>query len=305
MSTRGSLGALAIAVAIVACNRPLDQDAFRRETERAYLEVNAGWSIAKRDGMVSYFVRGDQLDRLDVAAMFAEYQASKQSGSAWLDAWSKKTAAEAEKRRRTLAQAKDDLIPVLKSGSWIRVQDLGAIGPKHLVDKIRPWRKEVTADVFVLLGIPEERLGYRVASLDDVREANEKDDVWLERAIVNLRKKVATSTASEIRTDGDKLLVWDLSGYEAISALILDPRFRADMLEKFGKEELGAAVPLRDVLIVFDNAEFTATKPVRARTHALYDTQNHPAFRGLLRFDKSGLSILEPANPEQKKKPVE
>jgi hypothetical protein len=138
-----------------------------------------------------------------------------------------------------------------------------------------------------------------------VKDSKDSVEVWLDRAVQNLRSRVATSTGSEIRGGNNRLLVYDLSGNENISALIFDPSFRQKMLEKFGRDELGAAAPIRNVLVIFDQGELTAVKPVRARAHQLYDTQNHPAFRGLLKFDKTSISILEPAKPEEKKKPVE
>jgi hypothetical protein len=297
---------LFIVIALPACTRDLDQDAFRREAEKAYMDAHPGWGIGRREGMVTTFVRGDQIDKLDTRPMFDAYKQSGKSGGAFLSGWAEQQEKEAKARRRTLGQAKNDVIPILKSASWMRVQDLGAIGPKDLQDRIRPWRKEIAKDVFVLLGIPEEKLGFRFASIEEVKESKEESaDGWVDHAIVNLAKKVGTSTANEMRGQGDRLLVHDLSGVDDVSGLILDPKFREKMLDRFQRDELGAAAPIRNVLIVFDDTDFTTTKPIRARTHQLYDTQNHPGFRGLLRFDRQGLSILEPANPEEKKKPTE
>lgn len=292
-------------ISLVACTQALDQDGFRRQAEKSYMEVHPGWGIARRDGMTTTFVRGDQLDKLEIGGMFESYKTSGKSASNYFTEWSRVQAEQAKARRRTLEQAKDDVIPIIKSGSWIRVQDLGAIGPKGIQDKIRPWRKDVAPDVFVLLGVPEEKLGFRFASIEEVRESVTKE-AWLDRAIANLTKRVGTSTGSEIKDNkAGRLLVYDLSGYDDISGLILDPKFRIAMLDKFMRDELGAAAPIRNVLIVFDPLDFTALKPVRARAHQLYDTQNHPSFRGLLRFDRSGIGVLEPANPAEKKKPAE
>lgn len=289
-----------------ACSRELDPEAFKREAERAYIEAHPGWGIVRREGSTSTFMRGDQLDVMDVGKMFEEYKASKKSGSAYFEAWIKTAEAESLARRRTVDQAKADVIPIIKSGTWIRVQDLGAIGPKNLIDRIRPWRKSVASEVFVLLGVPEEKLGVRFASLEEMRESTDSEQAWIDRAVHNLRAQVGTSTASEINNAAGQLMVYDLSGYDNISGMILDPKFRTEMLDKFGKEELGAAAPIRNVLIVFDIADFVTIKPIRARAHQLYDTQNHAGFRGLLRFDRNGIGILEPANPEQqKKKPQE
>ena len=52
------------------------------------------------------------------------------------------------------------------------------------------------------------------------------------------------------------------------------------------------------MLILFDPDEFTATKPVRARAHQLYDSQNHPAFRGLLLLEPDRVTVLEPGRPQ-------
>lgn len=297
--------ALVLALGLASCARELDRDAFKREAERAYIDTHPGWSIVRRDAQVTTFVRGDQVDQLDVGVLFEAYKKSGQGASDWFDTWKRDAEAEARARRKTLAQSKDTVVPVLKSGSWIRVQDLGAIGPKHLQDKIRPWRKELATDLVVLLGVPEEGLGHRFASMEEVKESPDKEELWLERAIENLRRRVGTSTGTETRGSDDRLLTYDLAGTESISALVLDKRFRAEMLERFGKEELGAAAPIRDALYIFDPAEFVAVRPVRARAHQLYDTQNHPAFRGLLRFDRNGLSVLEAASPEVKKKAAE
>lgn len=297
-----ALGALS---GSTSCSRELGEDAFKREAEKAYMEAHPGWGIVRRDGPLTTFVRGDQVDVLDVARLYDLYKKSGKSATSYFEAWIEEQEADARARRRTLDQAKADVIPVLKSGSWVRVQDLGAIGPKRVQDRIRPWRKDIANDVYVLLGVPEEKLGYRFASIEEVRASPEGEDLWIARAVENLRARVGTSTASEVRGAGERLLVYDLSGYESISGLILDPKFRSEMFDKFGKDELGAAAPIRNVLIVFDPAEFSATKPVRARAHQLYDTQNHPSFRGLLRFDRSGISVLEPANPEVRKKPAE
>jgi hypothetical protein len=305
LATGSARLACSLLLAASACSRPLNSADFRREAERAYAEAHPGWTVGHRSDMSTTFVRGDQIDTLDIGGMFAAYQKSGVSGSAFFEKWVGEQEMEAKARRRTLEQAKSDVIPVIKSGSWIRVQDLGAIGPRELHDRIRPWRKDVATDVYMLLGIPEEKLGLRFTSVEEVKDSKENVDAWLDRAVQNLRARVATSTGSEIRGTNNRLLVYDLSGNDNISALILDPSFRQKMLEKFGRDELGAAAPIRNVLIVFDHNELTAVKPVRARAHQLYDTQNHPAFRGLLKFDRSSISIFEPAKPEEKKKPVE
>jgi hypothetical protein len=305
MSVRAVLLVLAIAVSSTACERELDPESFKRAAEKAYIETHPGWGIVRRDSGVTTFVRGDQVDTLDVGKLYEEYRASKKPGSEWLEGWSKRAEEEAKARKRTLDQAKNVVIPIVKSGSWIRVQDLGAIGPKNLQDRIRPWRKEMASDVYALLGVPEEGLGFRFASIEEVKELPEGEQAYFDRAIANLRAKVGTSTASEMNTSDGRLMIYDLSGYESISGMIFDPQFRAKMFDRFQKDELGASAPIRDVLIIFDTAEFTATRPIRARTHQLYDTQNHPGFRGLIRFDRAGLSVLEAANPEQKKKPAQ
>lgn len=302
MKLRWSGCALLVALSISACDRELDPESFKRAAEKAYVETHPGWGIEGRKDSVTYFVRGDQVDTLDVASLYLEYKASKQSGTDFLETWSKRAEEEAKARKKTLEQAKGEVIPIVKSGSWIRVQDLGAIGPKNLQDRIRPWRKEMATDVYAVLGVPEEKLGFRFASIEEMKELGEGEQAYFDRAVINLRNKVATSTASEMQSADGRLMIYDLSGYENISGLIFDKEMRTRLLDKFQKDELGASAPIRDVLIIFDTSEFTAVKPIRARTHQLYDTQNHPGFRGLIRFDRQGLSVFEAANPEQKKK---
>lgn len=287
-------------VAFVGCEGKLDKERFRRRAEKAYVEVNPGWTIVKREIRDTVFVRGDQVDRLDVLKMFAEYEASGKKGSEYFETWMEARRAEAEARRKTLEQAKDDVIPIIKSGKWIAVQDLGAIGPKRVRDKIRPWRKEIATDVYMVLGIPEEKLGYRFASIEEVTASKTKPEAWVDKSVVNLNQLVGTATGAEMRTE-EKLRVFDLKNVDGISGLVLDPKFRMKMLQDFDLPELGAAVPIRNVLIVFDPADFVTVKPIRARTWQLYDSQNHPGFRGLLRFDKDTISILEPGDGKKKK----
>ena len=114
---------------LAGCERELDPESFKREAERAYIEAHPGWGIVRREGASTTFVRGDQVDVLDVGKLFDEYKASKKSGSAFFEEWTKKAEEEAKARRHTLEQARSDVIPIIKSGSWIRVQDLGAIDP--------------------------------------------------------------------------------------------------------------------------------------------------------------------------------
>lgn len=291
---------LSTLVLSTGCETTYNDKTFRKKAEESYREVNPGWMIEKRAPEGTIFIRGDQVDILPVPEMFAAYQASKQDGSDWFEAWKTTQLAEAEARKRTLDQAKAEVIPIIKSGSWIKVQDLGAIGPARIRDQIRPWRKELTTEVYVVLGVPEEKRGYRFASIEEMGTAKEGAEVWLERATENLLKLVGTSTAggaSMERADG-QLLVLDMPNTDGVSSLILIPQFRDKVLRLFNQPFLGAAVPNRNVLIFFDPDQFTAMKPVRARAHQLYDTQNHPAFRGLLRFDKNSISILESANPK-------
>lgn len=282
---------------VSACSGKLDERAFRHQAEQSYAEVSPGWTIFRREAGSTIFVRGDQLDRLEIDALFAEYQKSGLSGADFFTKWTEEKRTLAEARRRTLEQAESAVVPILKSGSWMRVQDLGAIGPKHLQDKIRPWRQQVAPDLFVVLGIPEEKLGFRFASLEEVKESKRQEAEWLDRAVANLDRQIGTSTGAEMK-NGDRLTVLDLDNKDGISGLVLSPAFRARMLEKFGLPELGAAVPLRNVLVLFDPTDPVYKKPVRARAHQLYDSQNHPAFRGLLKLDRAGVSILEPAKPE-------
>ncbi|MEO1337282.1 MAG: hypothetical protein AAFV29_16690 [Myxococcota bacterium] len=285
-----------------ACEGTLDERGFTRRAERAYIEVHPGWTIVRRHEGQTTFVRGDQSDALNVAELFQRYQQSGQSPSAFFAQWTAAQRALAQKRRRSLAAAKDDVIPILKGGAWIRVQDLGAIGPARVRDKIRPWRQSVASDLFVVLGIPEERLGYRIVSIEEIEQSSTAPQAWVDTAVDNLVRKMGDIEGRDVASpkDDTKLLAFDLDNVDGVSGLLLSPPFRRRMLQKFNLSELGAAVPIRNVLIVFDPANFVTTKPIRARTHELYDTQNHPGFRGLLRFDKDVVSILEPANPANK-----
>lgn len=289
--------------ALVACEGKLDEKRFRKRAEDAYREAHPGWTIAKKRETLTYFVRVDQVETLDVAALFADYDKSGQSASDFLDAWVDREKRMAAARRRTFSQAAADVVPVIKSGSWVNVQDLGAIGPARMMKQIRPWRKKIAEDVFVVLGVPEERLGLRIASIQEVEDHKDPPDAFIEKAVAELRKEVTTSSRSvEMHGKEGNLLAIDFENVDGISALILSERFRQDMLAKFQLPELGAAVPTRNVLVVFDPKDFVTIKPIRARTHSLYDTQNHPGFRGLLRFDKAAISILEPARPAKKKR---
>ncbi len=283
---------------LAGCEGKLDEKRFRRRAEKAYMEVHPGWTIIKRDIGDTTFVRGDQLDGLDVKKLFAEYQASKQTPSDFFDAWTAEQKRIAESRKRTLGQAKSDVIPIIKSGSWINVQDLGAIGPERMRDQIRPWRKKIADDVFVVLGVPEEKLGYRFASISEVSESKDGEKTWLDQAVANVVMKAGTSTGA-VATNGNdgRLLALDFANVDGVSALILDARFRQSMLARFNLTDLGAAVPIRNVLIVFDPKDFITIKPIAARAHMLYDTQNHPGFRGLLRFDRDSITVLQPAKP--------
>ena len=285
-----------------ACEGELDERGFVRSVERAYIDVHPGWTIVRRRDGVTTFVRGDQQDALRTTELYLKYKESQQTPSAFFSAWTDEQRAMAEARRRTLKTARDDIIPIVKGGNWIRVQDLGAIGPARVRDKIRPWRKAIAKDVFVVLGIPEDRLGYRFASIEEMQSSEQSGDDWLAQAITNLVRAMGDIDGQAIYSskDDSKLLVLDMKNVDGVSGLVLDPAFRRSMLRRFDLPELGAAVPIRNVLIVFDPADFVTIKPIRARTHQLYDTQNHPGFRGLLRFDKDVVSVLEAANAKNK-----
>jgi hypothetical protein len=287
----------------VGCETTYSDKTFRKQAEESYREVNAGWMIVRRTDEGTIFVRGDQLDTLPVAKMFKAYKASKQDGSDWFDAWTERQRALVQSRKRTIKQVKDKIIPIIKSASWVRVQDLGAIGPARMRDQIRPWRKEVTGGLYVVLGIPEEKRGYRFASIEEMKGAKDGGESWLAQANKNVLKLITTSTAGAASMEGNdgRLLVLDMPNTDGVSSLILDARFRAKILRFFDQPTLGVAIPNRNVLIFFDPETFTAMKPVRARTHELYDTQNHPGFRGLLRIDKDSISVLEGPNPPKVK----
>lgn len=285
----------------LACEQKLDAEHFQRKAEKVYVSANPGFSIRKRKAMVTYFVRGDQLVEWDTEPLFREYQAGGSKGS-YLEALAARLEQETAARRRSLTQARADFIPILKSGNWVRVQDLGAIGPPSKQDQLRPWRRALSDDVFVLIGVPEELRGYRYVSVAEVGEAGESADELLARGHENLRRRVGTATgAVELRAEGGQLRVLDMPNVDGVSGRILDPAFRKEMLSRFGLGQVGAAIPNRDVLILFDPDDFTAKKPVRARTHELYDARNHPGFRGLLVFDADKIWELEPAHPEKVK----
>lgn len=295
--------ALAAALVFTACESELDEDAFRRKAEQAYADVHPGWTIYRRDADSTVFVRGDQLDRLEVGELWTEYQASDAGGRAFFRAWKEEARADLEARKRTLAQAKRTVLPILKSDSWVRVQDLAAIGPERIQKDIRPWRKEVADGLFVVLGIHEEKLGYRIASIREVETSTVHDEAgWVDQAVANLERKVDIDRdpGVEVRRDDGKLLAVDLPNVDGVSGLVLSEDFRKQMLKRFNRPTVGAAAPLRNVLILFDPDEFTATKPVRARAHELYDTQNHPAFRGLLLLEPDRVTVLEPGRPKKK-----
>lgn len=289
-------------VSSIACETELDERGFQRKAERIFADVNPGFGIMRRVGMVSTFVRGDQIYELDAGPLYAKYKLSGVSGSKYLDGWQAQLEADAKARRKTMEQARASIVPIIKSGSWIRVQDLGAIGPRSEIDKIRPWRKEVANDVFALLAVPEELLGFRYVSIHEMGASKATGDEWIATAVANLVGQVGTSTGAELRNKDGKMLVWEVVEVDNVAALLLDEKFRGRMLTKFGEEVLGAAIPNRDVLIVFEAADFVTIKPIRARTHELYDVRNHPGFRGLLRFDRNSITVLESAHPDKDKK---
>lgn len=291
--------AAALALALGGCSRPLTPDQLQVRVERVFGEVNPGFGVASREGHKSVMVRGDQLHVIKTSPLFDAYKASGQSADDWLDGWRAQLETEAKARRRTLDQSKDTLRPIIKSGSWVRMQDLGAIGPKAVQDKIRPWRKPLAPDLFVVLGVPEEMLGNRYASVEEVASSTTTAEVWLTRATANLVRQVGTATGGvELRRADGRLMVFDMPNEDGVAGLILDPGFRKQMLAKFDLVVLGAAIPNRDVLILFDAEDFVTTKPIAARAHVLHDERNHPGFRGLLRFDETSISILEVAYPE-------
>lgn len=299
---------LALGLFLAACKTDYDEVGFRKAIERAYAEAHPGWTIFKRKGPSTWFHRGDQLDELAVSDLFAEYRASGVSGTDFISDWVKEERAKDNARRRTLKEAVDEVIPILKSEKWVQYQDLGAIGPKRRLPEIRPWRVLLTQGVYIVLGVPEEKLGYRFASIAEVEGSSLDAEAWVKKATENLVRRVR---AEALEKDGSydgvsvevrgTLKAFDLANVDGVSALILDPSFRKEMLEKFGRDELGAAVPIRKVLIIFEPDDFIAVKPARNRAHQLYDTQNHPGFRGLLKFDEAGIGILEPGDPPQSK----
>ena len=308
---RGSIGAVNlmlrnllfgfICLSLVACESELDQKTFQRRSEKVFTEVNPGFGIVKRKGMTTTFVRGDQFYELDLASAYLEYESNGKKTNAYLDKYRAKLTKEAEARKQTLDSASDKIIPFMKSGSWINAQDLGAIGSAKVRRQIRPWRKKVAEDVYVLMGIPEELLGYRYASIEEVEDSKTEAEVWLKKSIKNLVRDVGTSTGTTLESAEGKLMVLDFSAVDNIAALVLDQASRRKWLKRFDLPELGVSIANRDVLIVFDPTDFVTIKPIRARTHQLYDNRNHPGFRGLLSIDAETISMMEPAYPKKKK----
>ncbi len=293
---RARVSWLAIAALAVACEGDLDEGQFARRAERAYLEVHPGWTMVKRYGDQTVFVRGDQQDVLRIGSLYRAYRASGRSGSAFFEGWMDEQRALVRARRRALADAGADVIPILKGSAWVRAQDLGAVGSAEVRDRIRPWRRSIAPGVHVILGVPEERLGYRSASIEEVQTSTHSADEWLERAVQNLAAKVADIGGRSLFAGDDeaRLLVLDLDPIDGVSALVLDPAFRRRMIERFGRPVLGAAVPVRDRLTIFDPSEPANVKPIRVRAHQLYDTRNHPGLRDLLRLTADGVDVWTP-----------
>ena len=292
---------LALTLSIVACESELDPKMFQRRAEKIFTEVNPGFGIIKRKGMTTIFVRGDQFFELELASEYVTYESKGKKTSDFLEDFRARLQKEAEARKQTLASAKERLLPFIKSGSWVDAQDLGAIGPARVRDKIRPWRKKIAEDVYVLLGIPEELLGYRYASIQEMNDSKKDAEFWLETGVRNLVQRVKTSTPTPLESSDGKLMVLDYSAVEHVGAFFLDRQTRKDWLSRFNLTELGVSVPNRDVLIVFDPSDFVTVKPIRFRTHQLYDNRNHPGFRGLISIDEDTISMMEPAYPKKKK----
>lgn len=291
---RGMLGfAGMVLVVAAACQQELDERGFRRKAEAVWSEVHPGWTVFRREPEVTVYVRGDQLDRLEVTELFSKYQ---KAPDGFFDTWRSELQAEVEARHQTLQEARDRVVPVVKGEAWIHARDLGAIGPERIRDQIRPWRTEVADGVYAVLGVPEEKLGYRYASLAEVKSEDDTD--WFQQAIGNLERQMADlAEGVTLRDDDGQLMALDLPNRDGVSALILSKSFREDILKRFNKPWVGAAAPIRNVLILFDAERPTVIKPVRARAHELYDRQNHPGFRGLLRLEPDGIEVLEPPRP--------
>jgi len=288
-----------VLVLAAACDRPLTPDQFQVRAERVFNEVNPGFGVGRREHAKSIMVRGDQVHVIKTEPLFAEYKASGESSGDFLDGWRVKLEAESKERHRSLVQSTRTLVPIIKSGAWVRVQDVGAIAPKNVQDQIRPWRKQIAPDVFVVLGVPEQLLGHRYASIAEIASSTTTADVWVERAVANIVRKVGTATGGvELERDDGRLMVFDMPNEENVASLILDKGFRAKMIAKFNLPSLGAVVPNRDVLIIFDTEDFVTIKPIRARAHEYHDERNHPGFRGILRFDESSITVMEVAHPE-------
>lgn len=282
------------------CQQPYSEERFQKEIEKAYVAADPGWGVYRRKGRLSSFVRGDQLDTVDTEALYKAYQASKQSGSDFVAAWQAEQAAAAKARHQSLETAKDRLILTFKSKNWVTAQDLGAIGPKSDRAKLRPWRKEIASGFYAVIGVPEAKRGYRYASMAEMA-ADPGEEAWMAAAIANAKRRVQNAEPDALRDKNQKLLVLDFPNEDGVGALILDPAFRRDMLGRFEASAIGAAVPLREVLILFPSEDPLTQRPIRARTHQLFDTQNHAGFRGLLRLEQDSLSILEAPYPEPAK----
>ena len=293
-------------VAGASCQSEYDEPRFREAIETAYREAHPGWAILRRDAGATWFHRGDQVDELRVSDLFSAYRASHQSGAEFVRAWKAEAASAYASLRRRLGEAEDLVIPIIKSEKWVQYQDLGAIGPQRKRAELRPWRTEIAPGVFAVLGVPEDKLGFRFASMAEVDGSDRSGTEWLRRATQNLvqtaQDRAYSPNEGYLGVDIEvkqKLMAFDLENVDGISGLVLDRGFREAMLEKFGRSELGAAVPIRNVLIVFRPDDFVAVKPARNRARQLYDTQNHPGFRGLRSFDAEGLGVLEPGTDER------
>lgn len=289
------LSALGILAAwAAACPQELDERGFRRQAETVWTEVHPGWTVFRREDHRTVYVRGDQLDSLHVKDLFRQYQAEP---SGFFERWRRTLEDEAEARHQSLEEARDRILPVVKGQAWINAQDLGAIGPARIRDRIRPWRTEVAEGLFAVLGVPEEKLGYRYASMAEVQENPEHD--WYQQSVRNLERQLADlGEGVALRSDDGELLAVDLPNRDGVAGLVLSKSFRNRLLMRFDKPCIGAAIPIRNVLIAFDPDRPTVIKPVRARAHELYDTQNHPGFRGLLRLEPDGIQVLEPGRPD-------
>jgi uncharacterized protein YtpQ (UPF0354 family) len=227
--------------------KPLDRDTFIDHVEAA--TRRAGYTIAKREGMVLTLEMQGQSMRCDLKRLYGVYQLQPDRLD---DIVAAHLAAlgQADKPRPPLSekQALESFLPLLNPAGWLDVvRQQGAQPPVH-----RPFAAGLIINY--VFDLPDARAYVDHETYDEILSAPDATpDVIHEMALANLRKRTSPRDFKTFGMGDQTIVVCDKKDGFAATRVLL-PELMATWAERIpGRMLLG--VPNRDFLIAFSDRD--------------------------------------------------